>query len=260
MPPWDPCAAAAASDLFTLPLSCVVARTRVGTSVSCEERRDFHSGNYLLLDRPPASRDDVVAARDAWGDVFAGVAGLEVEMYEWYSGSAEAVDFPVGFVMSAARVLIRTGPAPLITQPAGYRVHSIAGDSAWAALASVIAAHDPALSTFWEWRLAKYRELVERGRGAWFVASRDGGLAACGGVFWDSGLLRFQHVWTKPGHRGRGIAGALCAHALAACTAAPVALIVAEAGGVAERVYRRLGSMDFCWLHTAKRSLTNRRG
>ena len=56
-------------------------------------------------------------------------------------------------------------------------------------------------------QIARYRQFVREGRGAWFGAFSKGTLAADMGVFVERGLGRFQAVETATAFRRRGLCG-----------------------------------------------------
>ena len=101
--------------------------------------------------------------------------------------------------------------------------------------------HDDAYRQFLARRTAWQAALVARGRARFFaVRERDAVVASVGLVDVAPGLARYQDVQVAPGHRRRGLAGALLAAAARASSATRFA-IVAEPGGAAARVYARVG-------------------
>ena len=98
-------------------------------------------------------------------------------------------------------------------------------------------------------RLELYREMIAAGLGAWFGAfdGPRGPLVGSLGVFVESGLGRYQHVFTHPEHRGRGVASALLAAAArwaARRRGARRLIIVAEQDTTGHRLYLARGFVE----------------
>ena len=95
---------------------------------------------------------------------------------------------------------------------------------------------------------AAQRRLVDAGYGAWWGAFEDGRLVASMGLFTAStGLARFQTVKTRPGARGRGLAGTLV-HRVSTYgfeeLGAKTLVMVADPDYLAIRIYRSVGFAD----------------
>jgi len=94
--------------------------------------------------------------------------------------------------------------------------------------------------------------MVRHGHGAWFGAFVDGVIRAELGIFTDGeGIARYQFVGTHPDFRRRGLTSALVASAgqwaLASLPGVRELVIIADAGGPAARIYRRVGFRDQEW-------------
>jgi ribosomal protein S18 acetylase RimI-like enzyme len=84
------------------------------------------------------------------------------------------------------------------------------------------------------------------------VKSRDGEAVACGQIAMESELVGLYDVFTASAHRGRGLAGALCAQMLvfARELGAAVAYLQVEAdNAAARRVYHGMGFVDAYAYH-----------
>lgn len=81
----------------------------------------------------------------------------------------------------------------------------------------------------------------------WFAALADRRIVArCALIGDESAAAQVENVYTDPAHRGRGLAGALVAHAANAArvAGAEVVFLRTDASGPALRLYRRLGFVD----------------
>lgn len=145
--------------------------------------------------------------------------------------------------------------APPHRPPAGVVLRALAGERDWRAARElrVAVAHDEGVASatdedFLDGQLAAARGLTERRDGWWFGAFEGTELRSTLGLIADGrGLARYQSVETHPGHRRRGLAGALV-HAAAehaiAHAGVHTLVIVAEIDGPAHGLYRSLGFAD----------------
>ncbi len=224
----------------------------------------FFWGNFLLFDRAPAAGD---LAR--WEALFARWIATPLPQcthraYGWMQDEPGEVDafLAAGFTRNDTCVLQagRLPPAPPPRVDAQLRAFD--GDADWAAqLAADVAQRDPAYGedsyrAFCEGRNARWRRMIDAGRGQWFGAfvERDGEpcLAASLGVFGEADaeatdgerIARFQWVSTQPAFQRLGLCRALLAHAGAfACDElhATVLVIASEADSMPEQLYRAAG-------------------
>jgi predicted GNAT family acetyltransferase len=100
---------------------------------------------------------------------------------------------------------------------------------------------EEAHSHFTRWLMEQYRRLLAAGDGQWWAAWHDGEPVATAGIFWHGELLRFQQILTAEHARGTGFASGLLAEMLRGHRDRGKAVIVAESGSRAGRIYRRLG-------------------
>jgi ribosomal protein S18 acetylase RimI-like enzyme len=240
----------ARTDDRTRPAHEVIARDdyRVIRTPTCHR---FHFGNYLSLDAPPRAED-----LEGWfarcRSELAELTGVERLVLEWETG----LDHVDEVVLEApnvvlARPVIEHVPA---IAPEGIELRSIASDdgAGWAAVLALAVAdaidRTPAHADFLAWRVGAQRDAYQRapGTGGFWGAfdAATGELHGSLGLHESDDLLRFQDVETAAAQRRRGIASALCAVALRAAAARrprALAVIVAEQGSQADRIYRRLG-------------------
>ena len=79
-----------------------------------------------------------------------------------------------------------------------------------------------------------------------FAVPAGGTIAARCQLYGSGAAMQVENVYTDPGHRLRGLAGALVAHAVreARTAGAEVVFLRTDARGPAQRLYRRLGFVD----------------
>ena len=237
----------------------------------------FHDGNLLWLDEPPMSPDQSPAAmpggqrtaEDWLRCCAAELADLPVQQYmiRWETqdaGEAEvwahsgqlAGDIEYG----CNTVLTLEHPPDQPPVPPGYCIRPVQSDAEWAALPALAMianqVHSPEHARFILWQRAQHRDTMAEVGGHWWGVFQHDVLVASLGLLRPPLGLRFQEVETHPDHRRRGLCRALCSHALVAemmpgngngngnggdapdlCRA----VIVAETGSQAERIYRRVG-------------------
>ena len=210
----------------------------------------FHWGNFILLDRPPATVEvpGVLAEFDAtFPDSRHRAIGVDVTT-DRSEDLGALVD--AGFSLEVATVMTAraTQPPPRPDTQASYR--PLASDADWAQRVELSArCHDDhgaeEYLEFMTARAATDRGLAEAGHGAWWGAFLDGRLVSSLGLFRaGDGLARFQTVETDPDFRGRGLAGTLVHHASRwglAELEADTLVMVADPEYVAIRVYRSVG-------------------
>jgi GNAT superfamily N-acetyltransferase len=211
----------------------------------------FWWGNFLLLDAPPP-----LERTDHWLEVFAREFPDAAHVAIGIDGTSPAVADAAGFVergLLAETSSVMTATAvhepPRPNRDASYR--RLSSDDDWAQLvdlrmAAMHESHDPSgYRVFSEAKVATIRAMSEQGHGGWFGAFEDGVLQSGMGLFRASeGLARFQNVETRPGARGRGLAGTLVHHVsrfgldeLGVHTL----VMVADPDYLAIRIYRSVG-------------------
>jgi GNAT superfamily N-acetyltransferase len=228
--------------------------------VRTPSRPDYHDGNFVLLAGPPAAPDD---PDPAWA------AALERALGRWPARGRAAVrwesDDPtpirpgalppgarasVDATLRLARWLEPDRPAPAVT------CVRATDDDDWRAIVGLARASDGAPSAdFVEWTYAKLRRAFTATGSAWWTAWDGDRLVGSLGLHRGADLWRFQEVETRSSYRRRGVATRLIGRALAEVPPGdprPV-VIVAEAGGAPERLYRRLGFEPVGAVHTVAR-------
>jgi GNAT superfamily N-acetyltransferase len=227
----------------------------------------YHWGNYLVLDQPPE-----LAEIDAWlvrcwqelGDLPIRKRTLSWETdpgQTWPRGDQEPPREYQRLIVLAADLPplppLPPGHVPRVHDaPGGITFRPITGDGEWRLVPELsIAALDtsiPGYAEFVRWRYDQYARVLAGNPGHQWGAWLGDALVASLGLFSAPEALRFQEVQTHPEHRGRGICTALCVHALRHHMAAEPgkpAIIVAESGSQAERIYRRIGFAEIGWQH-----------
>ena len=210
----------------------------------------YRWGNYLLLERAPASAEELAA----WQETFAerlpdvthrtyGVATADGSIDDLAVLAAAGFETEASVVMTATAV--HEPPRP--QREATYR--PLRSDADWAQQVELWLSGDDATSReFVERKVAGERRMTQVGDGAWwgaFVGDRL--LSSMGLVAASPGLARFQQVQTHPDARGRGLAGTLV-HAVSRYgfdeLGAHTLVMVADPDYLAIRVYRSVGFAD----------------
>lgn len=212
----------------------------------------YHSGNFLLLNAPPApgSVSSWVAEferefPDA-SHLLLGVDSTGGEFGDRDEVAAAGLEPDLSTVMTASSVHL-----PLhLNESATFRM--LKPDD-WAPMTAMREAcnvdYEPAsYREFVRPKMAALRRLQEQGYGGWFGAFLDGEPVAGLGIFTDgSGIARFQSVNTVPEHQRRGLAGTLVHEASRYAFSrldARVLVMVADPDDSAIRLYRSLGFAD----------------
>jgi len=210
----------------------------------------YYWGNYLLFSQAPAPGD---APR--WIERFRAEMAVDPRVRHvalgWDSdevGAAAELE-ALGFELHAHPVLVATAPTPPPRPAPGLTVRTVDSDDDWRQVAAVVAAgapelhQSPAYVQFEEARRARWRAMIDAGRGRWLGTFDGDRLIAHMGIFADGELARFQTVETHPDQRGRGA----CTHLVAAAIAIGLGelgartVVVSAEPGQAERIYRRAG-------------------
>ncbi|WP_120337395.1 GNAT family N-acetyltransferase [Cryobacterium soli] len=216
---------------------------------------DFHWGNFLLFDRPPAP--GVAAAWPAqFGRMFQGSSHLSIGVDGTDGAAGDTADLAAAHLeVTRSVVLTLSEEAPLrpcrATPDAIFRRLDANDDGDWAqagALRQSNAADIAGYAEFTEQRLGSMRALQRAHHGSWFGAFLDGEMVSGLGIFSDgSGTARYQSVDTHPRFRQRGFAGTLvhlAGHYAVDHLAATTLVIVADPDEPAIRLYRALGFAD----------------
>jgi len=208
----------------------------------------FHWGNCLLFGLPPAAGD-----LQRWEALFVGAfgSGTRHRAFGWDGNDGETgvVDpfLAAGYELSDDPVMtIEHVPTPRASEARVRRLQL----ADWSEVERLNVAADPmdgkddGYALFKERLRARYRAMIEAGRGVWLGAFLEEDLVGQLGLFPIDGIGRFQSVETHPGHRRRGVCSALVAKA---CRLGleelglKTLLLVAEEGSPAQRVYRAAG-------------------
>lgn len=218
--------------------------------VETPDNPSFYDGNVLVLPAPPQvgevaywtrrfeaelGKNPAIKHVALWWDGIAGDTGAADEL------RAAGFTITTSQVMTAEEVL--APPSAFEVRPLTPREIHATADLAWA----IGDRHDEAYRQFLHRRAAWHHDLAARGAATFWGAFDARALVASLGlapVFGPFGnLARYQDVQTLPSHRRRGLAGALLAasarHAFEHGTER--AVIIAEPGSDAARVYTRVG-------------------
>jgi ribosomal protein S18 acetylase RimI-like enzyme len=250
----------ALTDTLVQPVGTELASRDRYLVMSTPERDDYNDGNILILDRAPEPaevEDRMADCRREFGArpvLYLSLCWEEEGDIRWEA--APPVAGATGDDLQRLTVLSSAEAPEEQPAPEGIALRPLRTETEWPDLAALaIATHAPgdpgAFAVFARWRYREYHRAFagpdpgrpdERGR--FWGAFRGDRLVGSLGLFESPTLLRFQEVMTHPGERGRGIATALTARALRAGLArrpGAIAVVVAEPGEQAERIYRRLG-------------------
>ena len=178
----------------------------------------YHWGNFLLFAHPPA-KDDL----DRWQRLFAEEIGrlpnTEHIAFGWDSTTGELGDIQpflkADLAINASVVLTTRKVVPPPKYNAEIAIRPLREDWEWeSALQTQIACRAPehTLEGYTLYRvrqMARYRAMVQAGRGEWFGAFLNNQAVGNLGVFVEGAVGRFQSVGTHPDYWRRGICGTL---------------------------------------------------
>jgi GNAT superfamily N-acetyltransferase len=192
-------------------------------------------GNYLALPRAPGPGE-----LDAWSATFARELGAHRAIsLRWDEPTSARYD---GFTVDTYELMLAD---EVLAPPHAIAIRELAPDElpATAELSWMIGdRHDEAYRQFLDRRARWQQRLVGEQRAKFFGAFGDGGkLVASLGLVALGAVARYQDVQTEPGHRRRGLAGALLATAARAFPDVARFAILAEPGSAAQHVYERVG-------------------
>ena len=234
------------TDLLVQPLECRFSICDGGIVQVLSSRTDYFSGNAIHLDAPidPSDRNQV----DFWRQRCRALLP-ESARYHNLSWEREDADDQQAADGNLDRlVALRSNQVGEPMKPNGIVIRELEGDRDWDAVTALsIEVNEPqfgiACRPFTRWRYRCFRETVSLLGGAFFGAFDGDDLAAALGAVAFGRAFRYQEVQTRIAFRRRGIARALVAHAYAAMRARghEYGLIVADTGGIAERLYSGIG-------------------
>lgn len=240
-----------ASELAVAPEGVVVRPVPGALAVHHPERRDFHDLNALWATFSPTPAD-LPWLLETWDREFGGTA-VKARILCWEeSGAVEPADSPWAtgeshedFRLSRLEVLRCEAPQRIERAP-GLEVRPVEGDEDWRAVVDLnLACHgfeEGPRADFCRWMIgSRHRRSCESGRARWWAAWSGGQAIAAAGLYRsESGPSRFQEVVTHREHRRRGACTTLVSTMLESAGTRG-SLLIAEKGGAAHRIYRRLG-------------------
>jgi ribosomal protein S18 acetylase RimI-like enzyme len=210
---------------------------------------DFWFGNRVIFTEPPGAAAPLIAQFHA--DLpHARHICIGWDIPDLPRADVEAVFAGSGLAVEQGDVLTLAGPVTRAAPPEGIVLRELRpGEEAQSieiALAdrAETAIPEAEYRAYLERRWATRRGQIAAGLGQWYGAFDGALLVGDMGVFHNARLIRYQSVQTRASHRRRGICTALLGHALEAARArAPeaTAVIVADTGSAAGRLYRRAG-------------------
>lgn len=249
------------TDLLTQPLECAFA---IGPGAIIQRTPGYQSyyGGRAYYD--DAFDGDVDAARAATEAALAGDGPGYINLV-WEVEEPGPVDIELRdgdeldhFIVLAGRALSASPPGP-----DGVEVRRLSSDADWARATDfagrmAVIEWGAGARDYTDWRYAHYRRSVELWGGGFFAAFAGAEVVGCLGVVDGGDILRYQDVQVAPSYRRRGIARHLCAWAFerAGAGGGRPAIIVAQAGAVAEGMYRRLGFEHVSTQHYLRWLLT----
>lgn len=249
-----------ATELAVQPLECVYEIAPGCVVQRTPTFRDYYGGRAVYADtgERAVSADDPVTAETlaSWRrratELLSrdGPGFLNLVWEREEPGPADVGELEAGDELQELVVLWadRVEPAPL---PDGIEARRIEGDRDWEAVIEWAAALDvrswgDGARAFSVWRHRAFRRTAETLGGGFFGAFAGAELVGCLGLIDCGRYLRYQSVQTSEAFRRRGIASYLvgAAHEAVSGGRPRRAVIVAEAGSAAERIYRRLGFLQ----------------
>lgn len=176
----------------------------------------YHYGNYLVFKQAPRAAD-----YSHWRSYFHDELGRHYarkqhELYGW--DSTEIGDtqpfIDAGFQLDHSSVMTLQTLTHTWVIPAGITLRPLASPADFEqaiALQTQITQENGYSNArvFHEAKMTSYQRMIADGLGCWFGAFAGDTLAAHMGLFWQSGIGRYQEVATHPSMRRRGIARAL---------------------------------------------------
>lgn len=223
-------------------------------------RPDYVFGNYVVGRTPPHADDfDASVIAQVWQQHLGGRPGVQHRILQWevplqaadaalraaqrhFGVDREAIDTHLVLVADR-RSLQRQGSAGALT-----RVTTRAAFRSVEQMALADLQLDDASTTttdFLDWQYEQFWTAIAAGRCTWWqVENNEGEPRAQCGIALDEGVGRYRDVLTHPAHRQQGWGRALitqtATHLLDGGMCGQLVLI-AEAGSVAERLYRSVG-------------------
>ncbi len=232
------------SDLGVLPAAARIEAFGAMLAVTCDERPDFWFGNYLVLPEPPTGAA-IERSRAVWQRVFGSRHDVERMIWVW-EGPAEGPANQLEGASFEHQTVLVLDPRREVPRgdSLGLSLRHATSTVEFDAIARLVSDGTGGDEDFCRWRQRSYAELsLSVPGGIWALWSGPSPLATAG-FFVVGGIGRFQEVVSHPGSRGRGLASALCAALIRRYAGQPglqQIVVVAEQGGSAERIYRRLG-------------------
>ena len=211
----------------------------------------YHWGNYLVYRRPP-QLDDLQQWNDDFQKEMSHYKRLQHILFAWDSQEQGDIQSFVdaGFVLEEAIVL----QANDLTLPKYFNdvitVRELVGDDEWAAVTDLaVRCRDPeySLAEYRRFKSAQmeiYKRMALQGKGDWYGAFLDDRMVANLGLFYASGLARYQYLLTAPEYRRLGVCGTLVYETgRRALTSKKVNKLVMEADPdyCAARIYEAVG-------------------
>lgn len=215
---------------------------------------DYHDGHALLLDDAP--RPEELAA---WLERCAPLVGPAARTRRALCWEDDGEPAAVSSDRDAVLVTRGAGAPPPL--PEGLTLAPARGDRDWEALVGLSlsigaeSSTSAAIEDFYRWRVAAQRA-AQSADDRWWLVWDGGALVGAAGLFAGPQVCRFQEVQTRSSHRGRGIASAVVGHALADGLRrfpGATAVIVADEGSQAQRLYERLGFAQVGVQHWIRR-------
>jgi GNAT superfamily N-acetyltransferase len=249
---------ATGTDLFVQPRDTRCLERDGYQVIRTESMPSYQMGNYLILDQPPNLAElDAWLAR-CWQEL--GDLPISKRLLVWETGAGHTWPAKGQEPPREYQPLVVLGldqpPAMPARAPEDIVFRPVAGDREWPLVPELsVATLDkeiPGYAEFVRWRYDQFRRSLADNAGQVWGAWHGDRLLASLGLFSAAAALRFQEVQTHPEHRRRGLCAALCIHALRHHMAAEPgkpAIIVAEAGSQAERIYRRIGFAELGRQH-----------
>lgn len=209
----------------------------------------YHSGNYLLFDRPPGRGDFV-----RWKALFDALIPYPTHHYLFCWDPPQLGDpaefLAAGFEVDSAVVLACSRPHRSSRGLETLEVRPLTSQEDWERAVELQFRcadpkyFDPKYGAFKKKQMDQYRKMTEAGLGLWYGGFEGGRLVGNLGIFTEGHLARYQEVGTDPGFRRRGVCGTLVVRAsrdFEKRFGQKRFVLEAEAGGAAERIYRSVG-------------------
>ena len=257
------------TDLMVRPLGSILITRSDYYVVKCPERPDFVFGNYIALKKAPEHTDEVSWWKRARAE-FIDCPLVNRTTVQW-----ESYPVPLGSACKEETWWAELGCSESYTKDVVLHLENLHGmlstDSIcgrkvstpedWKELKSFLSTEfsgDDVTESFLDWRIDRWREIVEQGAGMWWASRCGEAMIANAGILWseEQSIARLQSVVVRRDLRSKGVGRRLVAELLREMNhVSQISHVIAVAENVAPsmRLYAHLGFEQIGWQYTVAR-------